>query len=324
MHVYGIQWLLHKRNHESAVEGCLIVAHSVLYLTAVLLVLSPLKALAFIVVQQSVFSIYLGCSFAPNHKGMPTIDADAKMTFAQRQVITARNVVGGRFTNFMLGGLNYQIEHHLFPTMPRPNLAEHKASFERFASRANSGTPRTLCSVHTARPSATSQQPVQSRLKVLNPALPWSSRRGSIERRLTATSLGSKTSLIDKTRRQTSVRVTAWPARARPANRPACRSILESRLLLSADAVAVFASGPAARSALAFHKFLPGPANAALPGRLLFGSFDPADELIAGQRRDVLPCIECLRVSDQRAAQVSWKLVHYSPGHLRLAHTYPT
>ena len=32
------------------------------------------------------------------------------------------NITGGRFTDFMLGGLNYQIEHHLFPSMPRPNL----------------------------------------------------------------------------------------------------------------------------------------------------------------------------------------------------------
>ncbi len=38
-------------------------------------------------------------------------------------MITARNVRGGRFTTLMLGGLNYQIEKNLFPTMPRPNLA---------------------------------------------------------------------------------------------------------------------------------------------------------------------------------------------------------
>ena len=29
---------------------------------------------------------------------------------------------GSRFVDFLLGGLNYQIEHHLFPNMPRPNL----------------------------------------------------------------------------------------------------------------------------------------------------------------------------------------------------------
>jgi fatty acid desaturase len=88
----------------------------------VLWVLSPLKALAFVVVQQAVFSVYLGISFAPNHKGMPIIESATVAGFARRQVVTARNVRGGWFTTFMLGGLNYQIEHHLFESMPRSNL----------------------------------------------------------------------------------------------------------------------------------------------------------------------------------------------------------
>jgi fatty acid desaturase len=96
--------------------------HAALYLTVVLWVLSPLKALAFIAVQQAVFSLYLGISFAPNHKGMPIIESATAAGFARRQVVTARNIRGGRFTTLMLGGLNYQIEHHLFPSMPRPNL----------------------------------------------------------------------------------------------------------------------------------------------------------------------------------------------------------
>jgi fatty acid desaturase len=53
---------------------------------------------------------------------MPIIDSATEAGFARRQVVTARNITGGRFTTFMLGGLNYQIEHHLFPSMPRPNL----------------------------------------------------------------------------------------------------------------------------------------------------------------------------------------------------------
>ena len=53
---------------------------------------------------------------------MPIIETATATSFARRQVVTARNITGGRFTNFMLGGLNYQIEHHLFPSMPRPNL----------------------------------------------------------------------------------------------------------------------------------------------------------------------------------------------------------
>jgi fatty acid desaturase len=122
MHVLGIKRLLEGRDRASAVEASLIMLHAALYLTVVLWVLSPLKALAFIAVQQAVFSLYLGISFAPNHKGMPIIESATAAGFARRQVVTARNIKGSRFTTFMLGGLNYQIEHHLFESMPRPNL----------------------------------------------------------------------------------------------------------------------------------------------------------------------------------------------------------
>jgi fatty acid desaturase len=124
MHILGIGRLARRRDRAAAAEACLITLHAALYLTVVLLVLSPLKALAFLVVQQAVFSVYLGISFAPNHKGMPLIDPAAAATagFARRQVVTARNITGGPLTTFLLGGLNYQIEHHLFPSMPRPNL----------------------------------------------------------------------------------------------------------------------------------------------------------------------------------------------------------
>jgi fatty acid desaturase len=98
MHVLGIQRLARRRDRASAVEASLIVLHAALYLTVVLWVLSPLKALAFIAIQQAVFSVYLGISFAPNHKGMPIIDSAAAAGFARRQVVTARNISGGPFT----------------------------------------------------------------------------------------------------------------------------------------------------------------------------------------------------------------------------------
>jgi hypothetical protein len=58
---------------------------------------------------------YLGCAFAPNHKGMPILSHDDDSDFPRRQVLTARNVRGGWLVDFPRGGLNYQIEHHLFP-----------------------------------------------------------------------------------------------------------------------------------------------------------------------------------------------------------------
>jgi fatty acid desaturase len=139
MHVLGIKRLLQRRDHAAAVEGSLIALHAALYLTVVLVVLSPLKALAFVVVQQAVFSLYLGISFAPNHKGMPIIESATAAGFARRQVITSRNIRGGAFITFVLGGLNRQIEHHLFPSMPRPNLRQVEGLVRDFCAATDLG-----------------------------------------------------------------------------------------------------------------------------------------------------------------------------------------
>ncbi|MEV6488910.1 acyl-CoA desaturase [Actinoplanes sp. NPDC051633] len=103
-------------------EATLLGVHIVGYLAVLFLVLSPLQALAFFVVHQAVFGVYLGLTFAPNHKGMPHPTGDED--FLRKQVLTSRNVRGGVLMDVALGGLNYQIEHHLFPAMPSPNLAK--------------------------------------------------------------------------------------------------------------------------------------------------------------------------------------------------------
>jgi fatty acid desaturase len=139
MHVLGIKRLCQRRDHACAAEAALLVLHAALYLTVVLWVLSPLKALAFIAVQQAVFSVYLGISFAPNHKAMPIIEPAAAAGFARRQVITARNITGGPLTTFVLGGLNRQIEHHLFPSMPRPNLPRVEGLVRDFCAATDLG-----------------------------------------------------------------------------------------------------------------------------------------------------------------------------------------
>jgi fatty acid desaturase len=121
------------------VEGLLLVAHVAGYLTALVLVLSPLQAVAFVLVHQGLFGLYLGCSFAPNHKGMPTLTDAEELDFLRRQVLTSRNVTGSRGVDFVLGGLNYQIEHHLFPNMPRPNLRHAQPLVRAFC--AHHGLP---------------------------------------------------------------------------------------------------------------------------------------------------------------------------------------
>ncbi|WP_029135197.1 fatty acid desaturase family protein [Nakamurella lactea] len=92
------------------------------YLTTLFLLLSPGMAAAFLGVQLAVFGVYMGCTFAPSHKGMPVAPENSKIDFFRRQVLMSRNITGPQFMTFAMGGLNYQVEHHLFPSMPRPNL----------------------------------------------------------------------------------------------------------------------------------------------------------------------------------------------------------
>ena len=84
-------------------------------------------AAAFIGVQLAVFGFYMGGTFAPNHMGMPIVPADAKLDFLSKQVRTSRNITGGIWMSALMGGLNYQVEHHLFPSMPRPHLRAARA-----------------------------------------------------------------------------------------------------------------------------------------------------------------------------------------------------
>ncbi|MER7230354.1 acyl-CoA desaturase [Streptomyces olivaceus] len=116
------------------VEGTLLVAHFVLYFGGLFTVLSPGRALAFIVVHQALFGIYLGSVFAPNHKGMPMIEEGTPLDFLRRQVLTSRNVRGGFLVDSFMGGLNYQIEHHLFPSMPTPALGRAQVITEAYCA----------------------------------------------------------------------------------------------------------------------------------------------------------------------------------------------
>jgi fatty acid desaturase len=123
LHVASIIYLRGARSAKlRRTEIALLTVHALAYLGGVFLVLPPLQALAFIGVHQAVWGLYMGCSFAPNHKGMQIIAADEKVDYLRRQVLTSRNVRGNWFVDQLLGGLNYQIEHHLFPSMPRGNL----------------------------------------------------------------------------------------------------------------------------------------------------------------------------------------------------------
>lgn len=92
------------------------------YLVLVFWIFTPGLAFAFLGVQLGIFGFYMGMAFAPNHLGMPIVDSKTRLDFFRRQVMMSRNIKGPPMLDTVMGGLNFQIEHHLFPSMPRPNL----------------------------------------------------------------------------------------------------------------------------------------------------------------------------------------------------------
>jgi fatty acid desaturase len=140
LHVAGVRAVFERGGTATSrrtrlVGAALLTAHVGGYLAALFLVLSPVQAVCFLLVHQGLFGLYMGCSFAPNHKGMPIFGKDDRIDFLRRQVLTSRNIRGGRVTDFALGGLNYQIEHHLFPSMPRPSLRHAQELVRTFCAR---------------------------------------------------------------------------------------------------------------------------------------------------------------------------------------------
>lgn len=80
---------------------------------------------------------YLAIVFGLGHNGMATYDADKRPDFWKLQVTTTRNITGGHglpqfFVDWFCGGLQYQVDHHLFPGIPRHNLRKTHEFVESF------------------------------------------------------------------------------------------------------------------------------------------------------------------------------------------------
>ncbi|MDH2444035.1 acyl-CoA desaturase [Amnibacterium sp. CER49] len=103
-------------------EAALIAIRLLGFPLVVVLLLGPGLGAAFMAVQLAAFGLYMGGTFSLNHTGMRVIERGEKVDYFRRQVLTSRNISGGRLMEHVMGGLNLQIEHHLFPNMPSANL----------------------------------------------------------------------------------------------------------------------------------------------------------------------------------------------------------
>lgn len=132
MRVDSLLYLIKERTRYRALELTFLIVHFPLYFFCLYSLIGFWHTVIFALIHQTLFGLYLSSVFVPNHMGMPIVVADEKMDFIVQQAVTARNIKGPRIVDFLFGGLNYQIEHHLFPAMPRNRLRRAKKLVEEF------------------------------------------------------------------------------------------------------------------------------------------------------------------------------------------------
>ena len=130
----SIEFLIKREWKYRLLETVLMILHFVWFFSLIFAALPVGTAILFIVIQQASFGLYLASVFAPNHKGMLIVDENMKLDFMLKQILTARNVESHWITDYWYGGLNFQIEHHLFPTMAENKLREAQKIIRLFCA----------------------------------------------------------------------------------------------------------------------------------------------------------------------------------------------
>ena len=150
LRVVSLQFLFQNKVRHRPAELLLILAHYALYFGGLFYLLGLSRAILFITVHQAFYGLYMGSVFIPNHTGMPIVDKDTELSFLQQQVLTARNIRAHPVTDFWCGALNYQIEHHLFPTIARNKMREVQKTVRAFC-QAHSIPYRETCLLQSYR-----------------------------------------------------------------------------------------------------------------------------------------------------------------------------
>ncbi len=126
MRIHSLIKIFRGKSKYPIVEFLGMLSYFLIFFAVLLNSMSVAHSILFFILSQAFAGWYLASIFAPNHKGMPALEKNTSLSFMWQQVITSRNVRSNPLTDFVYLGLNYQIEHHLFPNLPQCNM--HAAS----------------------------------------------------------------------------------------------------------------------------------------------------------------------------------------------------
>lgn len=109
-----------------------LAMHYVLFFGVMIYFIGFWQALLLYVIVSMLMGFFFGFAFLPNHLGMPILKGNENFSYLERQVLTSRDIKGNSILNFITGRLNYQIEHHIFPTISRKHMQKTKMIIKDF------------------------------------------------------------------------------------------------------------------------------------------------------------------------------------------------
>jgi len=116
-----------------AIELCCILGHYTGWLVIPSLIWGPLVGLGVYAAVWGLVGVCLALIFAPAHIGLPIVHEQHHDWL--HQVETTRNLALPRIVSFFFIGLDYQIEHHLFPKIPHQHLPRAAAITAAWCAR---------------------------------------------------------------------------------------------------------------------------------------------------------------------------------------------
>ncbi len=131
----GIKFLIKNFSKMKILEFLILGISIIIWFVLPFVFFSPIKSIILFIVVNFSIGFYLLNVFAPNHKGMPQYAKNVKVSFMEQQIMTSRNIHGNWLTDFIYMGLNYQIEHHLFPNTPRNKLKKISPYIEEICKK---------------------------------------------------------------------------------------------------------------------------------------------------------------------------------------------
>ena len=114
-----------------------MACHAVLWFGIPIMVLGVGHALTNYAIMTWFLGPYLGTIFLFNHIGTKVVEPDDDISFLHRQILTTRNLGSSRLSDFIFGGMNNHIEHHLFPRIPKARLRQARPIVKDFCKQEN-------------------------------------------------------------------------------------------------------------------------------------------------------------------------------------------